>query len=862
MDDGSADRNGRSPSNVKKGYLVRARYFTCLFTATSIVAIASPAMAQTAPAPSPDAAAPGVADDAQAEAEIVVTGTSTRQRKFDAPYSVSTIDRARIDEQAPHSVAALLQATPGITVEASGGEGGGENIVIRGLPWSGWRLIDLNQDGMPLFESNTERYLNIDELYRVDLDTKRAEIVRGGTAPIYSNNASGGVVNFITGHGTATSEGAVRIETGTGNRIRGDAYVSGPVTDRLMATVSGFYRRDDGLRPTGYRNADIGGQIKAGATYTLDRGKIWADVKYLNDSSVFYTAVPLTNTLTGGSLESLIDPRDGTLSSNIFRNVAIRTLDPNGTPISVARDLQDGIHPKVFTATAGGNYELGNGFTLYNTYRHMSGTTRFNGLFNGAPTGASAYLASRLGAAQSAFGSGVTALRYVVAGTSTVYDPATTAGLVMANTWGSVTTKLRYDANDLHVTKALETPIGQHMLTAGVYLSDYRYEQQQLLNAILTNVKTQPIALDIQALNAGGQVVGNVTENGFVSYGGGSQNGSLDGRSTAFYLADTWQATPAWSIDAGVRRVSRDQDGVQGILGTAAANASGAIPARSVSGVVRAVARSENLKGTSWTVGSGYIFSRDANIFGRYTHTFSYPRFDTILGGAVLPGSGLPIPVTKVQQAETGFKYATNGFRVLATGFWSKFDRLNGGTQVADINGLITNSNIIFDTRTYGVELETMVSPVSGIEIVATGMLQNPKIIAVDTLTGLDAQSSRGGDIPRVPRVQFTVQPSYAFTAGGLKTRIFADVFTIGRRYQDFSNLSRLPAYTSVDFGASIVTGNGIELHGVVNNVFDVVGLTEGNARAAALAAGPVSDATVGRSIFGRNFTLSLTRRW
>lgn len=841
---------------------MHTRNLACLMAATSTLGLATPASAQSAPVAAPTPESVDVAGNPQTNTDIVVTGTSTRQRKFDAPYSVSTIDRNRIDEVAPHSVADLLQATPGITVEASGGEGGGENVVIRGLPWSGWRLIDLNQDGMPLFESNTERYLNIDELYRVDLDTQRAEIVRGGTAPIYSNNASGGVVNFITGHGTTTNQGAVRIETGTGNRVRGDAYVSGPITDRLMATLSGFYRRDDGLRDTGFKNADLGGQIKAGATYTLDRGKLWADVKYLNDQNVFYTAVPLTNPLTGGSLESLIDPRSGTLTSNAFRNVTLRTLDANGKATTVRRDLQDGIHPKVFTATAGGDYDLGGGFRITDTYRHTSGTTQFNGIFNGSPTGAAAYLASRLSATKMAFGTGVSSLRYVEAGTNTVYDPATTANLVMANTWGSVRTRLRYDANDIHLNKTLDTPIGSHALTAGFYYSNYHYEQQQLLNAILTNVKTQPIALDIQALNAAGQVVGNVTENGFINYGGGSQNGSLDGHSTAFYMADTWQVTPAWSIDVGVRRVSRKQDGVQGIRGTAAADATGAIPARAVSGVLSYVPHSENLKGTSWTVGSGYIFSPRANVFGRYTHTFSYPRFDTILGGATLPGSTAPLPVAKVQQAEGGIKYALPGLTLTATGFWSKFDRLNGGTQVADANGLITNSNIIFDSRTYGVELEAVAKPFAGVEIAATGMIQNPKIVTVQTLTGLDAQSSQGGDIPRVPRYQFTITPAYSFAVHDIQARVFANVFTIGRRFQDFSNLSRLPAYTSFDLGASLVTTQGFELRGVVSNVANVVGLTEGNARAAAIAAGSVADATVGRSIFGRTFTLSLTKRW
>lgn len=826
--------------------------------ASTLVLTGTAAMAQISPPPA-QVAAPEAESDVGAD--IVVTGTSTRQRKFDAPYSVSTIDKAQIADAAPHSVADLLAATPGITVEASGGEGGGENVVIRGLPWSGWRLIDFNQDGMPLFESNTERFMNIDQFYRVDLDTQRVEVVRGGTAPLFSNNAPGGVVNFITNHGTDTYQGALRLESGTGNRARTDLAVSGPLSDRLLVSVSGFYRRDDGLRSPGYDNADRGGQFKLGATYKLDGGRIWGDVKYLNDRSIFYTALPLVDPTTGASLEGLIDPRSGTLSSPAFRRVTLRTLT-GGQPTTINRDLADSIHPDVWTATLGADHELGAGFQIAATYRHMDGTTGFDTILNGAPVSAASFLSGRLAAARTAFGTGVSSLRYVVAGTNAVYDPATTANLVMANTWASIRTHTRYDAGDIRLTKTLDTPIGRHALTGGVYYSDYGYEQAQSLNSLLVNVKNQPIALDVQALNASGQVLGNVTENGFISYGAGSQNGSLDGRSFAFYLADSWQVTPAWSIDAGIRRVSRKQDGVQGILGTVNADPNGALAARSVAGVVNTVARSEDLKGTSWTVGTGYIFSRDANMFGRYTRSFSYPRFDTILGGATLPGSTQPLPVAKVQQAEAGFKFATTGLRVTTTGFWSKFDRLNGGTQVAAADGSITNSNIIFDTRTYGVEVEAVVSPFAGFDVSAVGMWQDPKIVRVDTLTGVNAQSSQGGDITRVPRVQLTVQFSYGFDVGAAKARLYGTFFTIGRRFQDASNLSRLPAYSSVDLGASVEI-DGLELRGAVNNVFDVVGLTEGNARAAVIGTGTgVLDATVGRSIFGRNFTVALTKRW
>ena len=207
-------------------------------------------------------------------------------------------------------------------------------------------------------------------------------------------------------------------------------------------------------------------------------------------------------------------------------------------------------------------------------------------------------------------------------------------------------------------------------------------------------------------------------------------------------------------------------------------------------------------------------------------------------------------------------KYALPGVTLVATGFWSKFNRLNGSTQVADANGLITNSNIIFNSRTYGVELEATVNPFAGFQITASGQIQNPKVTSVDTLTGLIAQSSQGGDIPRIPRYQFTFEPSYSFDIASMKARVFTNVFTIGRRFQDYSNLSRLPAYTSFDLGASLASANGLEVNVVVDNVANVVGLTEGNARAAAIAAGSVADSTVGRSIFGRTFTLAVTKHF
>jgi outer membrane receptor protein involved in Fe transport len=440
-----------------------------------------------------------------------------------------------------------------------------------------------------------------------------------------------------------------------------------------------------------------------------------------------------------------------------------------------------------------------------------------------------------------------------------VYNTAQSDNLVMANSWDSIHTVNRYDANDVHINKTIATPIGDHDFTAGLYYSHYYFLQQRLTPGILMNIQNNPVALDIQALDAAGAVVGNVTENGFTNYGAG-QSGHLTGDVLAYYFADTWHITRSWQVDAGVREVDRRNTGVQGVIKAVNAAPTGPLAARAVSGVLSYTPHSEHQTASSYTFGTSYNIEENLNVFARYTHTFSFPRFDTILGNATIPGSTSTLPVSTAVEGEAGIKWALPWLQVYAVGFTSKFNQLTGSTQVADTTGAITTSNIIFDSRTRGVELEAVLTPFKGFDINMSGMFQDPKLDSITTLTGLTAQSQQGGEIPRVPKTQIVVEPSYTFSLSQYVLRAYARYFYIGRRFQDDSNLSRLPGYNTGDIGLSVSNDSGVTIRALVNNVTNEVGLTEGNARAAVLGTGTAGDATVGRSIFGRNFTLSIEK--
>ncbi|MEA9980204.1 TonB-dependent receptor plug domain-containing protein, partial [Pseudomonas sp. RTS4] len=73
-------------------------------------------------------------DDMQS---VVVTGTARGRSKLNAPFAISTLNEGQLQRDASTSTVDMLKRVPGFSVEASGGQGGGQNIYARGLPGGG-----------------------------------------------------------------------------------------------------------------------------------------------------------------------------------------------------------------------------------------------------------------------------------------------------------------------------------------------------------------------------------------------------------------------------------------------------------------------------------------------------------------------------------------------------------------------------------------------------------------------------------------------------------------------------------------------------------------------------------------------------
>ena len=798
--------------------------------------------------------------------EVIVTGTSRERRKFDAPYSVSTLSQHEIELYAPLSTVDLFAKLPGFGAEPSGGEAG-NNVTVRGLPTSNFRFVAVVEDGLPIFQEQQEPFLNADELARIDLMTERVEAVRGGTSSIFESNAPGATVNLITRLGTERPQGSLRVTTGDFGLYRLDGEWSGPLPGGLLLAVGGYYRVDDGPRPTGF-TADQGGQLRINLTKRFDAGELTVYAKRLDDRTIFYLPIPLADPRNpSATLANLLDPRTGTLTSSDTQYVTLRTLNGTVAGGSVQENMGDGIHPRVNTFGASFDWHTPEGVSVSNKLRFSEGPVRFNALFSlFPPQDAAGFLADQLSPAQAAFGSAVTSLAYYLANPApgagrVLFDPTTTDGLVVKGGWWSVDNHINTLADDLRVSSSFSPAgWGRQALSAGVYFSHYTLSQTRLFNTMLLQMRNRPQALDVVALDNAGNAVGSVTENGFLTYGDStSPGGYVAGRLWALYGTAEWNLSERLRIDVGLRHQRTWQHGYAMLYTTQDVGNPQYLADAAVGGPSGARDyRWEHFAATAWTVGTSYEFSKDAGAFARYTFSFRTPNLSDIYTGATQVS---PV-VTKIREAELGLKLRGHGIALFATAFWNRFDPYTDSVSVESENGQLTSVPFIGQTRAYGLELQGDWQPMRLFDLSGNLTLQKPTFQNLAALGGGSVAGVNGNQVERIPEIVGSVTPRLNFTVQEHPTELYLTVYYQGRRFVDASNSTQLPGYTTLDAGLiSNITGR-LRIQLVGTNLTNTIGLTEGNPRVDTIVGQGTPEAIYARPIFGRLFRASVTYDW
>ena len=196
----------------------------------------APAATETAAADAP-APAPAQANDA----DIVVTARKRSERLQDVPLSVAAVSGQTMQQQGIRKIEDLQTKVPNFKMTETGI---GSQIAIRGI-FSG-----VNQG----FEQSVGTYIDGIHYGRAQqarapfLDVQRVEVLRGPQSILFGKNSIAGALNIISAQPTQELEGYVQ----TSYQPDGDDWevlgaVSGPISDRLRARVTGRFHTGDGF---------------------------------------------------------------------------------------------------------------------------------------------------------------------------------------------------------------------------------------------------------------------------------------------------------------------------------------------------------------------------------------------------------------------------------------------------------------------------------------------------------------------------------------------------------------------------------------------------------------------------------------
>ncbi|MCP1195805.1 TonB-dependent receptor [Acetobacter senegalensis] len=787
------------------------------------------------------------------EENLIVTGraSSKHQKKIDASYAITTISQKDLRTRSISSVSEALKNTPGFWVEASGGEVGA-NIRARGIPVDGYGSVQLEEDGLPLQSDPALGYLNADDSFRIDETLKNIQVVRGGPSSIVAQNAPGGLVNFISRRGTEKLSGVGKQTFGDDGLYRTDAWLGGPAGPWRWS-LGGFYRVENGVRDPGFR-ANSGGQIRANVSRNFSHGgSFFVDYKHLDDRTAFFTDIPVTYNKSG-NITSLpgFNANTGTYSSKALENVYLP--GPDGTTKHV--DLQSGIHMRIDQATAGFKHDLVDGWHLTDTIRYRSMNAAWTVLSPSTVTDASARLDS-LGSASSLF-AGATGwqLRYADNPNQQFSSAITGNNYVTDASLRAVWVNEHEVMNDFKLEKSFSF-LGHHDIAIGAFASYFNEDFNRYSANILLDTTSHAGALNIDAVDAAGNVVGSMTQNGYTRYGTEFANGWGHDTDVAGYATDEWAITNKLRLDAGVRyEVQRATGTVEGTKSVALDAAPYLSNMLSGNGVFTHYDKVyDNFGGT---IGINYQVQTNLGFFARFTRAYRLPSLASFITNPVA------VPANQTMNMyEGGVKFNSRYVDAYVTGFDTDYHGYQVNNYVFNVaTGGYTQQTITADTRAYGVEFEGTIRPVRYFDVVFTGTAQDARFrgLRYQTLSNnapvLNNYSNN--HLLRVPPVMFRVTPRLHLLNDRLLLQ--ADVEHYGLRYADAANSQKLPSYTVINFGAAYQVGNYLTINLSGQNLNNSLGLTEGNPRSGEVLSSQSSDSVfLARPVLGRSFRLSLT---
>src|SRR5256885_3257443 len=231
------------------------RISTTFLMGTSVLAIATPAAAQTAQEqtaqavnpPATAAPAPTILN----EGEIIVTATKRASRVQDVPFSINAQTQADIQRASAQTIEDISRNVAGLTVQNLGP--GQSQVSIRGVS-AGQIVRDQpgvkEQVGVYLDESVTSLSLFTPDFDLFDLN--RVETLRGPQGTLFGSGSVGGTIRYITNQPRTdriegTVEGGVNVVEGGDIGYDAKAALNVPLSDTAALRLVGYHTHFGGF---------------------------------------------------------------------------------------------------------------------------------------------------------------------------------------------------------------------------------------------------------------------------------------------------------------------------------------------------------------------------------------------------------------------------------------------------------------------------------------------------------------------------------------------------------------------------------------------------------------------------------------
>jgi hypothetical protein len=835
-----------------------------------VVAFANPAFAQT------EANAAG--SSGPALEEVVVTGVPTvgGRKKLDTSYSETTLSQEAIKEANPTVFSDLLTLSPGVYVESSGGPTG-NNIEVAGFPGSGqlaFGSFELN--GVPIYPTSIQTNLDLTSLFQVDDTLQRLEIVQGGPTVLYGVGAPALTANYILKHGTDTLSGDYGLSYGSEGAVRADGFAGFPIDAKngLYGSIGGFFNSNyNGVRNPQFASPP-GGQVTATIYKDWSRGSLLLYGRYLSYGAQFSVDTPLMNPAVGVFKQYPgFSPLTGTLESKADQYEQLQVSPCTGancTPGTQPINMANGRGPEVFNVGGEYNWDFGNNLQLRDDFGYTDGKVHMNAFYSTSATTAgqnpetlSAYIANQVKADK-------------LPANATAYAYYTGSGAAVPGSQQVLTEELRYLAerfwsvsNEAHLSYE---PFAGNTLTIGNYtalfgVNELEYTGSDMLLQSQNN--PQPIAITLTSGTTNYQLT---SPQGFSLAPQKAIGNEATALRYAFFLSDTWRFGKVL-LDAGVR--VDHQSFVDHFANTAKGSLSNNplqlynASAQYFSGGVTDVPYSAT--GVTWSVGGNYEVTDAMSVYARVNTGIHLAAFSEI-------STGTPtIPMEKNINYEVGYKYSSPWLYLDVNGFHRDFTGVpESGLFV--VNGASVTESLNYGTTSTGVGWQAALTPFGGSADWRKGFslqTSGDYVVQYYTNTGCvtyqdinnnvqqvcnASLNANGLQLSRQPLFQLRATPSYKVPTRWGFVKGWITLHYVGQHYGDMYEQQDLGSY--YDFSAGLTgTVHDWEWSILGTNIFNQIGLTEGNSRDAASSI-TFNDVILARSILGREITLQLKRRF